>query len=251
MHKLVTILVFIMLCSSGLFAQNIRPEAHEISRFRPGTMWFFTGLRPAQAEKVRKYDRLVFDLTYNDWNGDLKPLGNDWRSIGLNTNLLFDIPLNKGNTISLGTGVCHSFFRISCPGRQFTADSTQLYTQMVYHADQNPTTTKRFLGGQSFGIPVEFRFRSKGWRHIKFHVGGKLGYEFSQYAMTITKTDNGRFIAKDHGLPDPTRLIYSAHFRIGIRNWAFYGSYNLNKLFSNVASPQLNLIQVGLSISLF
>ena len=46
---------------------------NEISRFRPGTMWFMTGFRPAIPEKVRKYDRLVFDITYNDWLGDRDP----------------------------------------------------------------------------------------------------------------------------------------------------------------------------------
>lgn len=251
MFKLIILGVFITFCSPHLRAQFDGLGDDEISRFRPGSMWFFTGLRPAQPEKVRKYDRLIFDLTYNDWNGDLKPLENDWRSIGMNTNLLFDIPISKGNTVSIGTGFYHSFFRISCPGRQFTADSTQHHTQITVHPNENPASVKRFLGGQSIGIPIEFRFRTKGWKHMKFHIGAKAGYEFRQYAMTIAKTDNGRYITKDNGLPDPTRFVYSAHMRVGMRNWALYCSYNLNGLFRDASSPKLNLIQLGLSVSLF
>ena len=47
------------------------------------------------------------------------------------------------------------------------------------------------------------------------------------------------------------RLIYSVHARVGLRNWALYFSYNLNPIFSNQLSTQLNLVQMGLSVSLF
>jgi len=56
---------------------------------------------------------------------------------------------------------------------------------------------------------------------------------------------------KDYSLPDINKLIYSAHVRIGIRNWSLYGSYNLNSFFKNSSSAQLNLLQFGLSVSLF
>ena len=95
---------------------NVRATTNQdstlISRFRPGVMWFYTGIKPAQTEKPRKYDRVIVDLTYNTWNGDQKPFSNLFLSLGLNTSLLFDIPLTKGNTISLGTGLTHSYFHI-------------------------------------------------------------------------------------------------------------------------------------------
>jgi hypothetical protein len=212
-------------------------------------MWFFTGYRPAEPEKVRKYDRLMFDVTYNTWNGDLKPFENKWNSIGLNTSLMFDIPITKGNTVSFGTGLSHSLFRINSSYNLFTPDSTNTFTQ--HSAISTLIAEKRFLGGNSFSVPLEFRFRTKGWKHFKVHIGGKIGYQLGMYSKAVIKGVNGDVILKDHNFADVDRLIYSAHMRIGMRNWALFGSYNFNTLFSNDKSVQLNLIQVGLTISLF
>ena len=59
-----------------------------------------------------KYDRLVFDLTYNDFSGDVSPLSQGFNSIGITTNMIFDIPMNKKNTISFGTGWGFKFAHI-------------------------------------------------------------------------------------------------------------------------------------------
>lgn len=242
--------LFVLLLMKGSYAQY-NSEGELISRFRSGGMWYFTGFRPAVPEKVRKYDRLIFDLTYNDWAGDLDPFKNQWRSLGLNTNLMFDIPITKGNTVSFGTGLSHSFFRINSNGYQFGADSLNTHTHLYTLNETETASATRFLGGNSFLVPLEFRFRTKGWKHFKVHIGGKIGYQWDLYTRTIEEGQNGKLIIKNKDLPDVSRLIYSAHVRIGIRNWALFGSYNLNGLFQEDNSPKLHVIQAGLSISLF
>ena len=87
MNKLIYFFLF-LLVSLTVKAQFTSEGADLISRFRPGVMWFNTGLRPAEIEKVRKYDRLVFDITYSDWAGESKPFQNKWASLGM------DIPNN-------------------------------------------------------------------------------------------------------------------------------------------------------------
>ena len=239
---------FILLVANKSISQY-SSEGDLISRFRPGVMWFNTGLRPAIPEKVRKYDRLIFDLTYNTWNGDQKVFKNDWNSIGLNTNIIFDIPITKGNTVSFGTGITHSLFRIQ-HNNLFVSDSTNSYTTYQLK-DSTSIFDKNYLGGNSFSVPLEFRFRTKGWKHFKVHIGGKVGYQFNLFSKTISTGENGKIYHKSFDYTDINRLIYSAHVRIGMRNWALYGSYNLNGLFSHRSSSQLNLVQVGLSISLY
>ena len=149
MHKFHCI-ILIFFVSLNSKAQNSKEDL--ISRYRPGTMWFFTGFRPAKAEKVTKYDRLMFDLTYNSWNGrDRKPFDNNWTSIGFNTSLMFDIPLTKGNTISLGTGLTHSLFRIQHdnllkvdPTNTFTNDTLTGSMQMhILHMHETFDTLNR------------------------------------------------------------------------------------------------------------
>jgi hypothetical protein len=86
MNKLIYFFLF-LLVSLTVKAQFTSEGADLISRFRPGVMWFNTGLRPAEIEKVRKYDRLVFDITYSDWAGESKPFQNKWASLGLNSSI--------------------------------------------------------------------------------------------------------------------------------------------------------------------
>lgn len=224
-------------------------EGEEISRFRPGTMWFFTGFRPAKVDKPRKYDRLIFDLNYNDWTGDLKPLKNSWASIGFTTNLMFDIPLSPKNTVALGLGIAHQLMRIQHDGL-FMTDSISHVT--LYHSKDSSDHFKRsVLGGHSISIPLEIRFRNASWKHLKFHLGGRIGYQLNLFNKFVYQTDEGRDVYKQIGFSDQTKLLYSVHTRIGFRNWALYGSYSLNKVFSESGSVQLNVIQLGMSISLF
>lgn len=238
---------FVHACAAN--AQYNSEGANLISRFKPGSMWYFTGFRPAELEKVRKYDRLIFDLTYNTWSGDLKPFDNKWNSIGFNTSLMFDIPITKGNTVSFGTGLSHSLFRVNTSYQLFIPDSTNTFTEHYNINTFAPET--RFLGGNSLSVPIEFRFRTKGWKHFKVHIGGKVGYQLGMYSKVRVNTINGNQIQKDRGFADENKLLYSGHVRIGMRNWALFGSYNFNTVFSNDQSIKLNLVQVGLSVSLF
>ena len=244
-------LATIVFCLIGLslFGQYDSKGADEISRFRPGTMWFFTGMRPAKTEKVRKYDRLIFDVTYNDWIGDQELFQNHWASIGLNTNFMFDIPLTKGNTISLGIGLAHQYVNVRHDN--LLIGDELIGTTSYFLKDSTSTFDKSVFSGNSFSIPLEIRFRKESWRHLKLHLGGKIGYQVNSYLKTVDNSGSNKQLHKVYGFPDMNNFIYSAHVRLGLRNWALFGSYNFNTIFSNVNSTQLNLVQFGLSISLY
>lgn len=244
-------IAFLAILSFSAAAQDPSPQPNLISRFRPGAIWFLTGYRPAQTEKVRKYDRLIFDLTYNDWTGDRQPFNNKWNSIGFNTNLMFDIPITKGNTMSLGLGICHSLYRISYSYLQFQVDTSNTVTNLNEIQTFAPDLDKHFLCGNSLSIPVELRFRSPKWQHFKVHLGAKVGYTFTTYTKEVFDASNGKLVVKNNQFPDIHRLLYSAHARIGFRNFALFGSYQFSPVFSNAGSTHLNILQLGLSISLF
>ena len=149
--------IILIFLSIGLQASaQYDSEGENTSRFRPGLFWYFTGYRPAIPGKVRKYDRLIFDLTYSDWTGDRKP--------------------------------------------------------------------------------------------FKVHLGGRIGIESNFYGK-LKSSSGGK--ATRLTLPDYNRLTYGAYVRVGIRNWSILGSYSFNPLFSNANSTKLNMIQLGLSVSVF
>jgi hypothetical protein len=129
-------------------------------------------------------------------------------------------------------------------------DSTNTFTT-YQQKDSLAIFNRSLLGGNSLTVPFELRFRTKGWKHFKFHIGGKVGYQLNLFSKESTNEINGRLVLKNHNYPDISRLIYSAHVRIGIRNWSLFASYNFNTLFLNQKSTQLNLMQFGVSLSLF
>ncbi len=248
MKQLITIFIF-SIASTVLFGQYDGKGDQEISRFRPGFMWYAHGWRKGDIEKMRKYDRLIFDVTYNDWVGDEGPFENHWASIGLNTNFMFDIPLTKGNTVALGVGLSHQLVFIRHNGNLVIDDSagTTVWQPML----TNQFFKKSSFGANSFSIPLEIRFRKESWKHAKLHVGGKVGYQVNAFSKTVSEVSGNRTVVKQFGFPDEGKLLYSAHVRFGIRNWALFGSYNFNPMFENVNSTKLNHLQLGLSVSLF
>ena len=240
-----------MLSICTLSNAQIDSKGEARSKFRPGFMWFYSGIRPEKSvhRDVRKYDRLIIDVTYNDWSGDQGPFENHWASVGMNTNLMFDIPLTARNTVSLGVGVAYQYVNIRHDNKLVIDDNknTTIYTPK----DKYDLFDKSIYSGNSFSLPLELRFRTKNWRHFKFHIGGKIGYQANMLSKRVLVQDGHAERNKRFGFPDENKLLYSAHVRIGIRNWALFGSYNFNTLFSNANSTQLNLIQMGISVSLF
>lgn len=221
-------------------------EGENKSRFRPGIFWYLTGYRPAIPGKVRKYDRIIFDVVYSDWMGDKKPFNNHWASMGFNTNVLFDIPLAPKNTVSLGIGLCYGFHTIR-HNKNVTVDPSNSWT-MISDSAMNSALQKSSFVGHNFSIPIELRFRTEGWKHFKVHLGGKIGLESNFYGK-LKSSSGGKSARLD--IPDFNRLTYGAYVRMGMRNWAVLASYNFNPMFSHANSTKLNMFQVGFSISLF
>ncbi len=245
----IAIIILLFITPSWAFGQYDGEGDNEISRFRPGTMWFMTGFRPAEPEKVRKYDRLVFDITYNDWVGDRDPFNVKWNSIGFNTSWMFDIPLAKKNTVALGIGPSYSLQRI-VHDEVLEHDTSFTYTQLSDQINLSGEWRESF-NIHEFSLPIELRFRTKGWKHFKFHAGGKIGYRTNIVRRAKFNDGNEKYEIRYRTLPDINHLSYSAHVRIGMRNWALFGSYNFSPLFRSNESIELYPIQLGLSISLF
>ena len=109
--------------------------------------------------------------------------------------------------------------------------------------------SKNKLISSNVFVPLELRFRSKGWQHVKFHFGGKLGFQTGLFSKMFypDKDQNLKINYSDKA----NRFTYSVHARFGIRNYAIYLSYNLNSLFKNQESVRVNWLQFGFSISLF
>lgn len=240
----------LLLLSAGFFvpthAQYDSQGDHETSRFKPGLFWYYTGLNPAKIGKVRKYDRLIFDITYNDWMGDLKPFQVKPTSIGLGTNLMFDVPFTPGSTVSIGWGLNYHWSHIRHDETFF--NNLQL---SATEFSVSPLTTRSALNFHQLSIPLEIRLRKNSWKHLKLHIGGKLGYLFGMNEKERFDNPNGKTVIKSYNFQDTKPMQYSAHLRLGFRNYALFTEYHFSTLFSNANSTQLKVLRFGISISLF
>jgi hypothetical protein len=244
--KSLLLIVTILVLSNSTFGQYDSKGKDEATRFRPGFMWYYHGIGQTKDKRMRKYDRLVFDITYNDWTGDLKSFKAKPTSIGLGTNFIFDVPLTDGNTVSFGWGFNHHWTHIR-HDETFFHNLTEKSTEFSNSQVEGRTS----LNFHQLSVPLELRFHKEAWKHFKVHVGGKIGWQFAFNETTRLTNSEGKTIIKDYNFQDKNPLQYSAHLRLGLRNYAFFGEYNFSKLFTNSKSTQLNVLRLGVSISLF
>lgn len=246
-----SLLLFILLIFSS-FAHTqakYKSENDLITRYRPGIMWFFSGLEQYEVEKLRKYDRLVVNINYNDWHGDKEFFESPWNSIGVDLALFFDIPFTRQNTAGMGIGIGYSHYS-NRTSWQFSSNYGQkITTALPFAKGQEPKS--HLYAANYIEIPLEFRFRSKGYSHFKFMVGGKIGYRINDYSRDVFHIEGKNYKVKRYGFVDSNPLRYGVTARIGIRNWALYGTYYFSPLFTNKKSVELYPFALGLSISLF
>lgn len=233
-------LILALLIAFSSFSQE-----RKASRFRPGFMWFYTGLRPSHKGSP-KYDRLMLDLTYNTWKNDSSVVRALPGSIGFNLHTMFDIPLTANDVISIGIGLSYRFQKVKFEGSlNTTADGTGTRIDL-YDLPANGLTKYQFRSS-SFAVPLELRFRTPRWRHVKLHIGGYFGYRTT--VKTKYRLDGDTDVS--HRFADANRLVYGLHARIGIRNLAFFVDYSLSPQFTSPSSPKIYPVSAGITLSLF
>lgn len=237
--------LFILLFSFKALAQFGYKDENIASRFKPGIMWFNTGWRPAPEEKTRKYDRLIVDVVYS--MPDIAGVKQTTKgSFGWNMNTMWDIPLTKGNTVSIGVGLSYRNARLGLSNYVYE-DSVAKTTTLLDSTYSN--LNKQVLGSHAFAVPIELRFRAAKWKHLKFHVGGYFGYQPRMYNKLWYNENETVYTRKK--LLDNNPMIYGVHARLGFRNVALFADYRVSTSFKSDKSMELNFLTFGLSFSIF
>ena len=236
------ILLFLLL-PTLIFSQKEFDTEIE-SNSRPGIFYYLTW-KTSNKPKPRKYDRCIFDLYYSGAYSSGNITNRSSLNLGFSANFMNEYVLNKKNTISLGSGLGISSTKVELNSNLVLGNDNSIscFPSESYDYKRNS------LNGLNINVPIELRFKTKGWSHYKIHIGGRLGYQVrlrENYFYTDTDRNykNSLKSAAEH-------LTYSVHTRLGIRNYSIYASYNLNPLFKHDDSPKMNWFQLGLSISLF
>jgi len=235
-------------------AQDLtRTSEKQMSRFRPGFMWFNTGFRPASStESVRKYDRLMLGIHSSQWTGDVLAFKNHWSSLGFHGQWTNELRLFKSKYLRLGFGIGYERVHMrfdAILNRDFVNQSTDYFPVDF----QNTAISKSTFNLNQIFIPVELRFRTKGWKHVKFHIGARLGWQFGGKTTVDQKLPDSDLTVQTvtRGFYDLKPFQPSAIFRAGIRNWAIEATYQFNPVFEQSKSAQVNIFTLGLTLSLF
>jgi hypothetical protein len=172
-----------------------------------------------------------------------------WNSLGYNVSLMFDKVIAKKNTFSIGYGLTFSHYN-NKTNKEFVRNFDDGFTLLEDFDENIPIVRNKFTANY-IEIPLEFRFRTKGRKHFKFLIGGKIGYQLNSFTKQVTEDDGIRLNTRNYSFPDDNKLRYGATVRMGLRNYALFASYYFSPLFQDNSSSQLNPISVGISFSLF
>lgn len=206
----------------------------------------FQGLYARDDNEGPKRDRFILDVHYNEWIGERASVKTGWNSIGFNGNALFDFPFNKASTVSFGTGLRFGRTSIQHDGLFFISDSVNSSILFPTADIDFPRAKQRFI--QSYlEVPLELRFRGAQLNAYRFTLGGSFGIRLNSFEKW--QEGNNKFRENNH--PNTELLRAGAFVRIGYQRWSIFASYNFTPMFNGPIDSKLNILQMGLSISIF
>tara|TARA_B100000524_G_scaffold237545_1_gene126622 strand:- start:11326 stop:12045 length:720 start_codon:yes stop_codon:yes gene_type:complete len=237
-------IVLLFLCIHlGVLGQSERQ-----SQERPGLFWYYSGLRPFKDIDRKKYDRVIIDLTYNDWIGENGPFQNNLNSIGFSVSINKDVQFKSTERVAFGIGLGYAYLNHRTP-RVFYLTPFDA----VQAAIPSPTDSilSSFLTIHQFYVPLELRLRSIGWKHVKLILGARVGVQprmnFSSYRQFEEEVSYSEVKLRE----EYNWFYLSTYARLGFRNWSLFFAYQPLTLFSNNESLDIHPIQMGISLSLF
>ena len=249
MMRILIVFAFLFGFLNENFSQYLEKEADVISRFRPGAGWYYSGNKPYEKGKLRKYDRLILDVVYNDWYGDREAFSSPWNSLGFNIAIFSQRVITQANTMSFAYGLSFSHYNNSSSFdlEKNTNQGTTNISNTVFGSD---VISNKFTANY-LEIPLELRFRTKGYKHFKWMIGGKIGYQMNAFTKLRFEEEGVKYMTKNYNFPDNNRLRYGATVRMGIRNVSLYGAFFFSELFTADESVRLTPLSLGLSFSFF
>lgn len=206
----------------------------------------------------RAADHFMFQISYDNWLGMPDSIKDQRKGLsrGLNMYVMLDKPFNKTSPFSIGFGLGISsssmFFeklRVDITGNTPQLAFVNLIGQEHYKKYKVTTTYAE--------IPVELRFvedPNNPNKSIKAAIGVKVGtiLKAQTKAKELRNADGNAIsnsIIKESNKEYFNSTRISATGRIGYGILSLHGSYSLTSLFKDGVAPDMNILQIGLTIS--
>lgn len=234
----VGLLLFSLFCNTSFSQER---DSLLASKYRPGIFGFFTGWKLSNRPWIARHDRFVLDIKYCDLATlpKLKAFNNKWNSVGVNVQFMADIPMSNSGTVAFGIGLGYGFDKFVHNTDLKESEANNYYFSDITSFDKSILRTHTFM------VPVEFRFRTKGRKHFKFHLGSSVGYRFGN---NKDYTSQSTLRTKTKTMNNFEWLYLDVHARMGMRNWAIFVSANMLPI---LRKTKIYPVNIGISISLF
>ncbi len=208
-----------------------------------------TTLAAQDKTKMRPADRLIFTAITDVWSG----LPTNMKTFAVNRGIIIDYfhdqPLGTSN-FSVAAGLSfaghnlysnHRYSRVGNKHEFVAIPSAQEYS--------NNKLSLNYLN-----IPLEVRFRTRGWkRNMRIHAGIRGGYLISGHTKYVGEDLPGgrRTKVKEKMLDNIEPFMLGAHARIGIGKVTLSGYMPLNTIFKDNSAADANFFSLGLSFIVF
>jgi hypothetical protein len=208
--------------------------------------------------KNRPADHLMIQLSSDHWAGmpDSIDSHQEGFSRGFNAYFMFDKPFRNSPKFSIGIGAGISTSNIFF--KRMNVDLISTSELLPFKALDSTNHFKKYKVATSYlEVPLEFRFTSNPDninKSFKAALGLKVGTLVNAHTKGKSLQDKNNnlvnaFVEKENSKRyiNSTRFMGTARFGYGIIS--LFGSYQLNKILKDGLGPDMNLYQVGLTLS--
>ncbi|MBA2561662.1 MAG: PorT family protein [Chitinophagaceae bacterium] len=206
----------------------------------------------------RPGDHLMVQLSSDHWTGMPDSIASHQSgfSRGLNVYVMTDRPFKGDSRFSIGLGVgvgsSNIFFK------KMNVDVKSTSARLPFTAIDSTNHFKKYKLSMTYlEIPLELRFSSnpanssKSW---KIAIGGKVGTLINLHTKGKDLQDKNNktinsYIVKENNKKYFTGTRFMGTARIGYGIFSLFGAYQLNNILKDGAGPDMQLYQVGISLS--
>lgn len=241
------ILVFTILFSfSNLFAQEYAQDEQADSKAKAQTTIAETGSR----------DRVVVELTFDNWFHNVDSLQTKWHSLGFNFYFMYDMIIKKSR-FSFAPGIGIGTSHIYNNSQIVKTDSTSFFKPIRDGDTKGGYQIDNLKGNKLtliyLDVPLELRYRSKPNdknKSFKMAVGIKAGVLVQNHFKTKFEDSFGDVKKiKDINQKDLLKFRAAATYRIGYGPFNVVASYSLTHLFKKDRGPEVTPFSIGISFN--
>ena len=218
------------------------------------SLFTFISLNPVFSQDNESADKLVFDISFDNWIQDIDEIKTYVNSFGFNFYFMYDIPLGKSRmSFAPGLGFSTSFVKNNAKITE--TDSGTVFIPYLNRKNTDYVRHKNSLVTVYFDVPLELRYRAKPndkGKSFKLALGVKQGvlvdgHTKRKFEHPIDSDKNKKEKLKN--FVDLSRFRFGPVFRIGYGSVNFFAYYGVIGLFKQDDGPEINTWSAGISIS--